>query len=186
MQKQKTKVLKEKENLGFGLRTMRCHLTYYQVQNLYGSHNLQGSCCVCTSAFSSRVAWRSLATAKCVLRGFEQPASAAPWVCAWNPEGIDEVQQGPLMSEALESGLPHLLSILSAKHNLCSVVFKIRVWMASQERQCCSEQHQRGGVLVNAWDLSEMLLDAPVKPYTWMRGSVPSERKVHWYTYCNM
>lgn len=71
------------------------------------------------------------------------------------------------MSEALESGLPHLLSILSAKHNLCSMVFtsKIRVWMASQERQCCSEEDQCGGVLVNAWDLSEMPLDALVKPY---------------------
>lgn len=62
MQKQKIKVLKEKENLGFGLRIRICHLTYYQVQNLYGSY------CVCTSALSYQVACRAwiLLSASCM------------------------------------------------------------------------------------------------------------------------
>lgn len=51
--------------------------------------------------------------------------SAAPWVCTWDSEGTSEIQLSPLMSEVFESGLPHLLSILSAKCNLCSSVFKI-------------------------------------------------------------
>lgn len=86
----------------------------------------------------ARVAWQSLDTVKCVLLGVSGISLSVRAECMHEIQRgqSKEVQQSPLMSEVLESGLPHLLSVLSVEHNLSSTVFKIRLWMASQELMC--------------------------------------------------
>lgn len=49
--KAKSKVLQEKENLGFGLKIIRRHLTYSSA-HLYGSYSLEVSCSVHSSTSS--------------------------------------------------------------------------------------------------------------------------------------
>lgn len=87
-------------------------------------------------------------------------------------ECVREIQRGqmkftevPRCQKPSNQFFPICLAFYLQSKIFCSMVFtsKIRVWMASQQwlwtRPAC-------GVLVNAWDLSEMLLDALVKPYT--------------------
>lgn len=107
-----------------------------------------------------------------VLCGFDGPCISSTLECVpeiqWGQ--IKGVPWSPLMSEVLQSGLPHLLSILSAKHNLCSTVCKIGLCLASQALKGCSEQTVLA-VLVNAQrGLCEIILDARASPYMWMKA----------------
>lgn len=77
MQKQKIEVFKEKDNLGFGLRTEMPFNILPGTKSLWVPQPARVLLCPHLCLFP-RVAWRSLATAKCALRGFEQPVSAAP------------------------------------------------------------------------------------------------------------
>lgn len=86
--------------------------------------------------FSAGVAWQSLDAAKCVLLGVSGSILRMRAECVHELQRgqSKEVRRSPQMSEVLASGL--LLRVLSAKHNLGSTMFKIRLWMASQERKC--------------------------------------------------
>lgn len=111
MQKQKPKVLKEKENVGFGLRIMRCHLSYYQAQNLWVLQPKRVLRCPYCGLFLPGVpggAWTLLRVSFVGLSGLGLQ-HLAMWMRSRGAS--KEGQQSPVMPEVLEeAGLPHCLA----------------------------------------------------------------------------
>lgn len=165
----KTEVFKEKDNLGFGLSTEVPFNILPGIKSLWVPQPVRVPLCPNLSLFSPGLPGRAWPPPSVSCVGLSS-------LCQQHLECVHEIQRGqvkfskvPWCQKPSNQVFPiclafYLQSITSAPWCFTS---KIRVWIASQKPQCCSEQDQRGSVLVNAWDLSEMLLDALVKSDTW-------------------